>query len=286
MYSARITREHRSAFLLLIDCSGSMNEEIFLYGEQMKKSDGVTLIVNMFIEELINRSRREEGVVNYFDLCVLGYGDEKVSVMLGDERNPFTNVSELTARKTTTRTFNIVRDIPGGESAAFEFNQRCWVESRASGSTPMKAAMLKAYDIIGQWCDKKSNRKSFPPSIINITDGEASDAGNKELLDCASLLKSSATEDGNVLLFNIHLADAKNIHDCVSFPSALEELPKLKYAELLYEMSSQIPAVYNNMLKHYQRTSAPPYRAVCYNCPPDKLFGMLAIGSASITLMM
>lgn len=287
MYTAKITREHHSAFVLLLDCSGSMNEEFVLYGEQTRKKDGVTLIVNMLIEELINRSRREEGIIDYFDLCVIGYGDDRVSFLLGDERSPFVSISNLMLQRTTYRKFGITRELPDGKFVRFEYSQRCWIESQANGSTPMKKAIDTACDVLKVWCRQTKNQKSFPPTVINVTDGEASDADNDELRDCAQDLKSLSTDDGQVLFVNIHLAGSQEDGEfMVSFPSETEELPVIKYAELLHDMSSTIPSSFNPMLMECKDMAHPPFRAVCYNCPPDKLFGMFAIGSASASLMM
>ena len=69
MYEARISRNHPAAFLILIDQSGSMSEPTTFHGRRMSKSEAVALTVNMLIDELLNRCKREEGYRDYFDIA-------------------------------------------------------------------------------------------------------------------------------------------------------------------------------------------------------------------------
>ena len=135
--------------------------------------------------------------------------------------------------------------------------------------------------LAGAWCAVPRNRDSFPPIVLNITDGEASDATPQTLLAEAGSIKSVATRDGNVLLFNIHLAGSGTQTSAQCFPSNREELPCIRYADLLYDMSSELPACYDDLILASHPGACPPFRAVGYNCPVEELFAMLAIGTAS-----
>ena len=68
MYSARISRNSPAAFIILIDQSGSMAETVVIDRKEVVKAKAVAFIVNMLIAELLNRSRREEGYRDYFDI--------------------------------------------------------------------------------------------------------------------------------------------------------------------------------------------------------------------------
>jgi urease gamma subunit len=77
MYTQSITRAHRTAFILLIDGSGSMAEEVLFRGKLISKAEAVATITNELIFELMERARRAEGVRDYYDIAVLGYhGDD------------------------------------------------------------------------------------------------------------------------------------------------------------------------------------------------------------------
>ena len=49
MYKAKITREHRTAFIILCDRSGSMAEETRFGGQVMRKAEAVACIINMLL---------------------------------------------------------------------------------------------------------------------------------------------------------------------------------------------------------------------------------------------
>lgn len=281
MYNSRITRLHRTAFVMLSDRSGSMAEEVVFRGERTTKAEAVATIINMFIDELINRSRREEGVRDYFDIAVLGYGGDGVVPLLGPEG--FVPVSELVRRDVAVRKFNLVRTLPNGNQIVSAAAQRCWIEPAASGSTLMGAALTEAGKLVRKWCATPANRESFPPVVINITDGEASDADAGVLCDCADHIKDAATADGNVLLFNVHLAPvADGTAAEIRFPCTQHELPPQRYARLLYDMSSAVPACYDDVIASVRPLGTPPFRAMAYNCSIDELFSMLSIGSISM----
>ena len=54
MYTQSITRSHRTAFVLLIDGSGSMAEEILFRGKRTTKAEAVASITNGLLFELRN----------------------------------------------------------------------------------------------------------------------------------------------------------------------------------------------------------------------------------------
>lgn len=103
MYTQSITRSHRTAFFLAIDCSGSMAEPIHFRGGCKAKSEVVATIANELLFELIERARRSDGVRDYYDIAVLGYhGDDEVTPLLAD-RAAMHTVCELAAMERRIR---------------------------------------------------------------------------------------------------------------------------------------------------------------------------------------
>ena len=68
MYSQEITRTHRSAFVLVLDRSASMQQQVRFGELLMSKAEAVAYTANILITELIDRSRRKDGVRNYYDI--------------------------------------------------------------------------------------------------------------------------------------------------------------------------------------------------------------------------
>ena len=177
MYTQSITRNHRTAFILAIDCSGSMAESILFRGRRLTKAEAVAGITNDLLFELVERARRSDGIRDYYDIAVIGYsGDDEVRSLLpdGEELVP---VSALAAREMPVRTEVIEHRLPDGSIALREIPAPSWIEPQAAGQTPMCEALRRVRDIAAEWTARAANAESFPPVVFNITDGEATAIG-------------------------------------------------------------------------------------------------------------
>jgi hypothetical protein len=75
----------------------------------------------------------------------------------------------------------------------------------------------------------------YPPIVLNITDGESTDG---DPLEAATAIRSLASTDGNVLLFNAHVSANQAL--AIEYPSSDASLPD-QFARLLFHMSSPLP---------------------------------------------
>src|SRR5262245_38512356 len=77
VYSVEISRSNPTAFVLLIDRSGSMADAIGGEGGggNRRKADVVADAINRFLQELSIKCAKEEGVRDYFHVGVIGYGN-------------------------------------------------------------------------------------------------------------------------------------------------------------------------------------------------------------------
>ncbi|WP_416987832.1 VWA domain-containing protein [Alistipes finegoldii] len=279
MYTQSITRNHRTAFILAIDCSGSMAESILFRGRRLTKAEAVAGITNDLLFELVERARRSDGIRDYYDIAVIGYsGDDEVRSLLpdGEELVP---VSALAAREMPVRTEVIEHRLPDGSIALREIPAPSWIEPQAAGQTPMCEALRRVRDIVAEWTARAANAESFPPVVFNITDGEATDCDDEELRAVCNQIKALETADGNVLLINIHIA-AGDAGRHVFFPEAHYTN---RYAALLYDCSSEMPAVFNEAIREAKGpAAAPPFRGMSYNASAAQLVTMLNIGSISV----
>lgn len=277
MYSAPITRLNKAAFVILIDRSGSMAEEVTFQGCKTTKAEALAEAVNTLLEEIINRSRRERHVGNYFDIAIVGYGGEGVKSLLGSGFRSIVDIDTMDVpsyAKLTSHT------LPSGKRYDTITKVRRWVRPQADGQTPMGEALRMARRLIASWCKKHPD--SFPPIVINISDGEATDARGEDIRALAEQIRSVSTNDGGALLMNIHLASYCN-SECGSlrFPAESSPLPINRHSRLLYDISSTLPPLYNAFIVA-SHNEEPPFRAICYNAPIDDIVGVLAIGSLSI----
>lgn len=285
MYSQAITHINRTAFIIAIDCSASMQEKTLLNTHLLSKADAVATVCNYIIDELMARATRGGEVRNYYDIAVVGYTGSSVVSLLSDDNNGFVAISELAKRapELETRSFDQVND--RGMRTSADFALRPWVKPMAEGRTPMYAAFVHIYEMVKSWCSKLENRHSFPPIIFNITDGEANDAHPKKLISIARNITETGTYDGNTLLINIHLG-AKYESQSEIFPSDADFKPLSQYHLMLFLMSSLMPKELEPLLSTIvTHTSPPPYRGLAYNASPCELLSILNIGSESINIV-
>ncbi|MCC8087674.1 MAG: hypothetical protein LIO79_00130 [Rikenellaceae bacterium] len=282
-YSARITRENPSAFVIMLDISGSMDDMVFFDGRNMRKQEAVTQAINDFIAEIVARCKREDGYRDYIDLAILGYGGDKVISLLPGSADDefFRTTSELARMRTSKTTVSKPRLMPDGSQTVVSLEKRVWIKSVAQGKTPMFKCFLYTYDLLKQWLVNHKNKHCFPPIVINITDGEATDAEPHDLINITDKIKSLCTKDGNILIFNLYLSSDTEARS-VFLPSSEDELPSTPYAQLMYETSSILPEIFvseNNSGKERM------CRGVCYNASLENLVNMLNIGTINVNMI-
>ncbi len=280
MYSQEITRCHRAAIVIAVDQSSSMGGRMTLNGCDISKAEALSMVIGRLIDELILRSHRDNGYRHYYDIALLGYSEDRVYSLFGDDIAfyPITTIANKRVRRVPYMlSYNTLK----GNSRIFCEDVSLWVEPHAQGSTPTYKMLNCVTKLVEEWCSKEENRDSFPPLVFNISDGEASDANYDMLLSAAQRLRNTATTDGNTLFVNVHIS-SNTEYSPIVFPTHIE-VPSTRYARLLMEMSSEIPEQFNNYVLHCRtRYAHPPYIAMSYNASLSELVAMLNIGTRSV----
>lgn len=241
-YTAQVTRDTPTAFIFLVDQSISMNRSTLLYGEPLTLSEAVARIVNRSIEELVNRCIKGSEVRRYFDIAVIGYSDEAQSAWQGKlVGRDFVTPEEL--RQSPYKTITAREEKRTRRGVEIKEVQRTqWLEPKHQGKhTRLDKAVRYAQRLLEQWCTEHRGKVCYPPTVINITDGEYNAVSYKEMLQIAGELKSIETLDGNTLFFNIHISPTTL--QTTSFPEEPTGLEPL--AQRLYALSSLLPERYN-----------------------------------------
>ncbi len=270
-YNSTINSRNRTAFIILLDRSGSMAEPITFNSRLTTKAEALAEVTNRLIFELLCRARRSDGVRNYFDVALIGYAGDALQPIV-NERKGFIPINEF-------------EQLAHFEPSRNGFTLPRWVTPSAEGSTPMFEALLEASEMVEEWCSRPENARSYPPTIFNITDGEASDGDHADIAEISDRLRSCATADGNALLINIHLASTENKHSVI-FPRSIDELSGNYYARLLYECSSEMPSRYSSAIASLRGERASGcYRGMCFNASAAEVIAMMNIGSISLNVM-
>ena len=280
-YTAHITRNTPSAFVFLLDQSGSMNEIISFRGDSYRKSEAVATIVNETLREIQNRCQKTDGIRDYFDIALIGYGNKDNTAELAWSGalagKGFVKPSELKQFFLSEEEI-VTEKMVRGKSVTDTKMVKTWVQPVASGLTPMNSALLKAADLLENWIVAHKGKDIFPPIVINITDGQATDAKGPELLKTARRIKDLHTSDGNVLLLNIHLSNIDE--EPVLFPSSQDLLPNDEHAVLLYDMSSEMPKIFNPEIARITHVdTGSTYTGMAYNADANMLIQMMQIGT-------
>lgn len=232
-YSAEISRTNPTCFLFLIDQSASMDKP-FGGTPDKKKKDGVADAINRMLQALVFRCTKGAEVLDRYHIGVIGYGPQ-VGPALGGAlagRNllPVSAIANNPLRLEERK--RKVDDGAGGLITQL-VKFPVWFEPLAQGKTPMCAALDLAWSVVNDFI--LDHPACYPPMVINITDGMANDGDPRQQ---AGMIRQLASEDGNVLLFNLHLSS--QVATPIQFPSSETGLPD-NFAKLLFRMSSPLP---------------------------------------------
>ena len=279
-YTAQITRSTPTAFIFLVDQSISMNRTTTLNGEDMTLAEAVARIVNNQINELVLRCIKTNEVRHYYDIAVIGYGHGVYSGWNGElegrdfvspdeiKRNPFKLI--VTREEVRTRRGTTVKEVEKVQ----------WLQARHDGrQTRMDLAFRRAKALLEEWMKKHHDKDCYPPTIINITDGEYVGCTYDTMQQEANELKSMFTNDGNVLLFNIHIAP--NCDDRIVFPVSRDELTDNRYGTKLFNLSSLLPLRYNADIARVRNDNdtASRHAAMAVNADMSTLIQLMDIGT-------
>lgn len=262
-----------------------MAGEVEINGRTLNKAEMVCEVVDDLLSELVERSRRSDGMRNYYDVAILGYSGRGVRALLGSGSGSSSTIVEIDSAAIEERDVERCYTMNSGEKHYQRHRMRRWIEPEATGSTPMYEALLTTCDIVREWVERAENRESFPPIIFNITDGESTDCNYSDIALVASKIKALSTLDGQALLFNVHIASNKEAKSLI-FPCP-EEFSRTAYptnASLgLFNASSELPQTMLAAAKEIKGVDyIAPFRAMSFNCSVAELVTILNIGSISV----
>jgi len=272
-YQAEISRKNPGCFLFLIDQSESM-EDPFGSGEAgRRKAEELATILNKLIHNLCIRCAKSDSIYDYFHAGVLGYSEDSCKPALGGELSgrSLVPISELAGKP--LRIEERMKKSDDGAGGVMEQGVKfpVWFDPYWKGGTPMCAALHEATRIVDTWCQE--HPKGFPPIVINITDGEATDG---DLVAAARKLTSVRGDDGSVLLFNIHLSSTAG--PSIELPTNATKLPD-QHAKQLFEASSMLTPFMVERAKELGMPAEENSRGFIFNAQPLHVIHFLDIGT-------
>lgn len=274
-YNAEISRSNPSSIVFLLDQSKSMDEEFITNDGKKTKAEGVADVINRSLQALVAKCTKSSGIYDYLYVAAIGYSGQGVKSAFGNE-GPFANkeiVPISLIGNYPSRVDRRIKRVPDGKGGFLEkkINVPVWVEPAHTGVTPMCEAFRMTQGILTRFLAQYPN--CFPPIVINVTDGEASDGDpqivGRQLMD----LKSS---DGNVLLFNLHISSSKT--KPVQFPDNPDSLPD-DYAKELFNISSHLTSYMVKVISDEGGNVTSNSRGFSFNADFNSLLKFMEIGT-------
>jgi len=200
-----------------------------------QKARFVADALNKVIQSLVVSASKDVDVRRYYQIGVLGYGFGVTSLLGGDlQGQDLAWIDDI--YKNPLRIEERIKKESDGAGGVIEVTRKfpVWVDPVSRGQTPMCAALERAISILIPWVEE--HPQSYPPTVINLTDGESND-GDPRIP--AETLKSLATADGNTILLTVH-ASSNQFAQQIFFPYSDADLPD-RASRKMFEMSSSLP---------------------------------------------
>lgn len=280
MYERSITRNTRAAIIIAIDSSITMQEWTKFYNTRMRKMDAAALIANFAIDELVTRSTRSGYIRDYYDIAVIQYSGDGIEPIIGSETGDMVHINTLGKITPQPVSYNVAQEEEDGTQSIIPITLHEWVTPKAYGIAPMYEALAHSKGLVTRWCEDRMNRGSFPPLIINISDGCCSDADEDEILDMVKEIESIGTKDGTTLLLNIHLANEIDDTSSVLFPAVSDLISQDHDCQMLYNISSTLPKELEHFVDEIVgRKGSGPYKCFACNASICEILTLTDIGT-------
>ena len=246
--------------------------EAFGGNPDKSKAQGVADAINRLLQNLTLKCAKSDGIRDYFHVGVIGYGGRAAPAFSGKLAGrglvPMSAIAD-----NPVRVEERIRKVDDGAGGILErkFKFPIWFEPLAQGKTPMCQGLKLAQGLLKEFLGRFP--RCYPPLVINLTDGAATD-GKPEPL--AETIRGQTSADGNVLLFNTHLSD-KTMRP-IEFPDREEGLPD-EYARSLFRMSSVLPAKLQQSAKAEGFVVSPQSRGFVFNADLVAIIRFMDIGT-------
>jgi hypothetical protein len=269
-YDVAMNRDRPGCFILLVDQSGSMNRRIA--GTKIPKREAVADAVNGLLYEAVLQATGDEGMLHRFDIGVLGYGvGEGVQSAFEKDLTP---IDEIAAMAKPPQRRVVHRPDGHGGTVEETVELPIWFEPVAKGQTLMYAAFERALAAARTWIN--AHPASFPPIIINITDGGFT---KRDPTPLVIEIQELSTQAGNALVFNCHISETEGA--VVMYPGPERAAGFDKRMRQLYQMSSELPDLMQRRAVEMGYEVEPGARGYVLHADAASLMDFLEIGGTN-----
>ena len=256
--------------IFMIDQSGSMGYQ--WRGTDQTLAYGAAKAVNSVLAELVARCRKGEEISPRVRVGLYGYSEPNRQPKVdwaSDNTTP-----EDDGLMCISTVANVREEVLDEENEVYI----PWVVPEAyGGGTPMMRAIHEIITVAENFA--QNNPNSFPPIIINITDGEPQDMDTSDIPNEVHPLTSISTVDGHALVCNVHLSETQAAP--VFLPSTEDALPD-DFSKNLFRASSEVPEIMARVGREKDKLDIPENaRLFAYNADPTLLLKLLTLASSA-----
>jgi len=268
-YQAEISRSKPLAILLLVDQSLSMGDPMQPGGTS--KADFAADVVNRLLTTAVIRCSKNAGVYDLFHAGVIVYSDKADFGLMGPLKGrSLIPMGELMNLPLRVETRERMQDDGAGGIVRRVFKQPVWLDASAKNGSAACAALRLAQESLARFIAEHPD--SFPPIVLWIADGMATD-GN--LAEQADMLCQLRTKDGPVLLFPMFLSC--DVGASVRYPAKDSGLPP--DALPFFHMSSRLPASMSERAYKMGHSVVDETRGFAWNTDLIDVLDMLTLGT-------
>lgn len=276
-YRQSVSRSEPGCVVILLDRSDSMKLAWGRTGASL--AVGAALAVNNILLDMCIKATTEVNapVRHYFDVGIFSYGaragepGEGVESAFGGALagRGLVPLPELAEHPMA------VREEPSIDLMPVSARMPVWVDPVHGYRTPMCEAIAVAGGHVFDWA--AAHPDSFPPIVVNITDGMVTDSPYEgtTLQDWVKRLTSIETDDGATLFFNVFLSPFEVTE--VVFPSDPAGLPAP--GPDLFALSSPLPPPMIDNARVDGYDVRPGARGLAFNVGRSTLLRVLQIGT-------
>ena len=290
MYKTKVDSANPVLVIVLIDQSTSTDRIMAAKGDQIYRiSTMMKIVTDTLLYTLLRKGVKGTKLKNYVDFAVIGYGVSVHSAL------PRVNLEEFPINLERLKK-EAQKPDDSDEDPIVPRPKREWVEERSDGLTPMVGALKEARKILEKWIP--NHKSSYPPTIINLTDGMPNDdekyleileqgylvdLSETALITESKAIKQLHTDDGNVMIANCHITETNPVPiEYPAYPSEIEKVDPL--GRILFDMASTIPEQLRkigNNPKTFDMKLVPNAKLFLFNADIKSLVNFMSFGTTN-----
>jgi hypothetical protein len=244
--------------VMLLDSSASMLET-FVPGTQ--KAQAASNAINGTLADFVRASNQGGTIKDRWNVGVYQYGGKGVSNALKGALagpNAIVPISQIAQHPAEV--------VQVADAEGLMVPSPLWVHANAEGGTPMKQAFRHVTDAI-------TGHEKNLVLAVHVTDGQSTDGDPTQAVNALS--QKVASQGGQLLVTNIHISENADPAKALVFPTPAEAASLDAHGQLLYSLSSPVPASLAEQLG-----TRPGARMFAYNAAPDQLARVFRAGSS------